>query len=109
MLEALFGSKAAENVLLYMQNYGEGYGLDIARTFDLYPTSVNNQLKKLEEAGLLVNKSAGRTIIYSWNPRNPLVRPLRLLLQEYLEALPDGELEAFYRQRRRPRKADKPL
>lgn len=109
MLDAVFGSKAAKNVLLFMQNYGEGYGLDIARTFDLYPTSVNNQLKKLEGAGVLINRPIGRTNLYTWNLRNPLVKPLRALLQETLESLPEQELQAYYRQRRRPRKSGKPL
>lgn len=109
MLEAIFGSKAAENVLLFMQNYGEGYGLDMARTFGLYPTSVNNQLKKFESAGVLVNRAIGRTRLYTWNPGNPLVKPLRALLQKTLESLPEQELQAYYRQRRRPRKAGKPL
>lgn len=109
MLDAVFGSKAAESVLLFMQNYGEGYGLDIARTFGLYPTSVNNQLKKLESAGVIINRPIGRTHLYTWNPRNPLVKPLRALLQETLESLPEQELQAYYRQRRRPRKSGKPL
>ena len=109
MLEALFGNRAAERVLLYLQNYGEGYGRDIAQTFGLYPTSVNAQLRKFEEAGFLVQRAAGRTRLYSWNPRNPLVAPLRNLLQTALESLPDRELQAYFRQRRRPRKFSKPV
>lgn len=109
MLDAVFGSKAAENVLLYLQNYGEGYGLDIARTFGIYPTSVNNQLKKLEAAGVLVKRPLGRTVLYSWNPGNPLVKPLRELLQRTLESLPEKEIQLYYRQRKRPRKSGKPL
>ncbi|MCG8505625.1 MAG: winged helix-turn-helix domain-containing protein [Sphingomonadales bacterium] len=108
MLEALFGSRAAERVLLHLQNYGEGYGRDIAQTFGLYPTSVNAQLRKFEEAGFLVRRTLGRTRLYSWNPRNPLVAPLRTLLQAALESLPENELETYFRQRHRPRKFSKP-
>ena len=109
MLDSLFGSKAARNVLLYLQAYGEGHGAGIATTFGIYPTSVSNQLGKLEVEGLLVSRLVGRTRMYCWNPRNPLVPPLRKFLQAVLEALPEDEVQAYFRQRRRPRRAGKPL
>ena len=109
MLEAIFGSKSARQVLLYLQNYGDGYGREIARTFGVAPLQVQNQLKKLEEAGWLVSRTAGRTRIFTWNPNNPSLQSLRAFLQTELDALPRQEIQAYYRQRRRPRKSGKPL
>jgi len=109
MLDTLFGSKSAKKVLFYLQNYGEGYGREIAQTFGVGPIQVQNQLKKLEEEGLLVSRLAGRTRIYTWNPRNPLVKPLRTFLETATDALPEPEIQAYYRKRRRPRKPGKPL
>ena len=109
MREAIFGSRSAKQVLLFLQNYGEGYGREIARTFGVASLQVQNQLKKLEEAGWLVSRTAGRTRIYTWNPNNPSVQSLRAFLQTELDALPKQEIKTYYRKRRRPRKSGKPL
>ncbi len=109
MLDTLFGSKSAKAVLLFLQTYGEGYGREMAQTFGIRPVQVQNQLKKFEAGGWLVSRSVGRTRLYSWNPRNPLVGPLRQFLQAATDTLPDDEVRAYYRQRRRPRRAGKPL
>lgn len=109
MLEALFGSAAAERVLLYLHVYDEGYVRGIASTFGLSTSQVQSQLLKFEDAGLLVSTRLGRTRLYVWNPRNPFVAPLRGLLEELVCALPEREVQAYYRQRRRPRKAGKAL
>lgn len=109
MLEAVFGGRAAERTLLYLECYGEGYPRGIARTFDMSVSQIHKQLTKLEENGILVSREAGRTRLYTWNPRNPLVKPLRALLRDALAALPQSELERYYRQRRRPRTRGKPI
>ena len=81
MFDALFGNKSARLVLFYLQNYGEGYGREIARTFDVGSLQIQNQLQKLEEAAWLVSRPIGRARVYGWNPRNPLVKPLRAILR----------------------------
>lgn len=109
MLEALFGSRTSEQVLLYLECYGEGYAREIARIYDVGVSQVYKQLKKLEDGGLLVSREFGRTRVFEWNPRNPLVTPLRELLRQALNALPPTEIDRYYRGRRRPRKSGKPL
>ena len=64
MLEAIVGSVAA---------------------FDISNSQVQKRLLKLESGGLLVSELVGRTRLYQWNPRNPLVPPFRALL-----AVPSG-------------------
>ena len=107
--ETLFGSKSANRVLFYLETYGEGYGREIARTFGIRPIQVQNQLRKLEETDWLVGRLVGRTRLYTWNPRNPLVKPLRAFLQAAIDALPESEIQEYYRQRRRPRRTGKPV
>lgn len=109
MLEAIFGSPTAERVLLYLHVYDQGYVRGIANTFGLSTSQVQAQLRKFEDGGLLVSSALGRTRLYVWNPRNPFVTPLRALLEELLRALPQADLDAHFRQRRRPRKAGKAL
>ena len=108
MLRAVLGSLAAERTLLYLQNYGDGYALEIARTFGLSSSQVLKQLSKFEDAGFLVSRPVGRARVYYWNERNPLVGDLRRLLQSTLEVLPGEEIQRFYRHRRRPRRKGKP-
>ena len=109
MLEAIVGSPTAEKVLLYLQNYEQAYGREIADTFDIAQSQVQKQLIKLEAGGLLVSRLIGRTRIYQWNPRNPLVVALRELLGLALESLPAADQQRYYRQRTRPRRSGKTL
>ncbi len=109
MLEVIFASKAAERVLLYLENYGEGNATGIARTFACPLSVVQKQLFKFEQAGVLVSRLVGRTRLYSWNPRFALKTELRSLLSGALALMPREEVRKYFRERRRPRRADKPL
>ena len=109
MLDALFGSSTAARVLLYLQNYEEGYAREIAATYQVAVTPVQNQLRKLQEAGILASRLMGRTRIYTWNPRYPLLKQLRALLAEALKYSSAKEIKAYYRKRKRTRRAGKPL
>lgn len=109
MLEVLFGSKSAERVLLYLANYSWGYGAGIRRTFKTPLSMVQKQLRKLELGGVLISYSVGRTRVYEFSPRWHFRAELLDLLQKALAALPESELKAYYRERRRPRIAGKPI
>lgn len=109
MLEALFGNKTAERVLLYLQNYEEGYAREIAETYGIRLNIVQNQLQKLERGGILVSRLVGRTRVYTWNPRYPFTGALRALLAEAFRYMPEKEIKRYYRKRQRPRRAGKPL
>ena len=67
MLKELFGGKTSEQVLLYLENYEEGYGKAIADTYDIALSSVQKQLQKFEESGLLVSRLVGKFRVYSEN------------------------------------------
>jgi hypothetical protein len=51
----------------------------------------------------------GRTRLYQWSPRNPLVPPFRALLEVALDGLPAAEQQRFFRKRTRPRRSSKAL
>jgi DNA-binding transcriptional ArsR family regulator len=109
MLSILFGSELREKILLYLEECGEAYSLELAKNFDAGLFAVQNQMKRLEEAGILVSRSVGKTRMYSINPRYFLKNELIALLKKDLEALPETEIRKFYRPRRRPRRSGKPL
>lgn len=108
-LEPLLGSTNAERVLTYILARDEGYTREIARYFDADPDSIQKQLTRLEDAGILVSRSAGRTILYQFNPRYPFLNELKSLLEKALEFYPEDEWERLMMNRRRPSKRDKPL
>jgi DNA-binding transcriptional ArsR family regulator len=110
MLEGLFGNATAERVLLYIEQYGEGYAHAITKTFDDVTLSmVQRQLERFERTGLLTSVLKGRTRLFQWNPRYPFVNEVRALLRKALESLPEQEQRRFFRERRRPRRTGKPL
>ena len=109
MLEGIFGNASAEKVLLYLEQYEEGYATAIARSFDgLTLHMAQRQLERFERAGALVSRLQGRTRLYEWNPRYPFREELRALLAKGLKLLPPEERKRYFSQRRRPRRAGKP-
>ncbi len=109
MLEGIFGNASAEKVLLYLDQYEEGYATAIARCFDdLTLHMAQRQLERFERAGALVSTLKGRTRIYRWNPRYSFRKELRALLAKALELLPAAERKRYFSERRRPRRTGKP-
>lgn len=109
MLEGIFGNGSAEKILLYLEQFEEGYATAIARAFDdLTLNMAQRQLDRFERAGALVSTLKGRTRLYTWNPRYPFRSELRALLAKALELLPPEERKRYFAERRRPRRAGKP-
>ena len=109
MLESLFGSRNRERVLLYLYGRETGYAREIARYYrsDLDP--MQKQLERLELGGVIVAKAAGRTRVYSLNPRYPFLQQLKALLERALQFIDENERARLMNTRRRPRRAGKPL
>ncbi len=82
MLETLFGSKSSGQVLTFLVLHGEGYASRIAHEGGISLFAVQQQLAKFEAAGILVSHTSGRKRIYGFNPRYPLLDPLRRLVQQ---------------------------
>jgi predicted ArsR family transcriptional regulator len=102
-------NETAEKVLLFLQNYGEGYARAIASTYGLALNAVQNQLRRLEAEGVLVSQLKGRTRMFQWNPRYPLRAELSALLEKALTLVPPAQRDKWFMQRRRPRRSGKPL
>lgn len=109
-LEALFGGKAASRVLLYIENYGQGYASKMAKTFNTPLSEIQKQLVKFEQSGILVSQKLGNVRIYTFNPRDPALKQLKGLLRETLDrGMPETELKKYFRARQRPRRQGKSL
>lgn len=109
MIEGLLGNRTAERVLLFLEQYGDGYAREIAATFeDVSVSMALAQLKRFESAGLLASERRGRTLLFSWNPRYAFLPQVRGLLRAALDALPESERRRYFQDRRRPRRSGKP-
>lgn len=109
MIESLLGSVNSERVLLFILTREDGYANEIARFFDTNLFGIQKQLDKLETGGVLISRKAGRTRLYSFNPRCPFLKELKALLEKVMTFCPDDLRERLFKNRRRPRRRGKPL
>lgn len=109
MLKPLFGTLSSEQILIFLQARDRGYASEIAHFFNANLYSIQKKLDGLEEGGVLVSITFGRTRLYSFNPRYYLLFELRNLLQKALENYPADIKESLLMNRRRPRRKGKPL
>lgn len=109
VLDAIFGSRSAAQVLLFLEAYGSGHASRMATTYDVSVMGIQRQLKRLEAEGILVSRSAGRTRVFEFNTRLPTVKNLRRFLSDELDQLPKAYIQQYYRQRQRPRRTGKEL
>lgn len=65
---------------------------------------MQDQLRRLEGAGVLVSRTVGRARVFEFNPRNPTLRRLRTFLAEELDDLPESLVKKYSRahERRHP-------
>jgi predicted transcriptional regulator len=109
MLEPLLGSTTRERVLVFLLGRDSGYASEISRFYAVDLTPVQKQLEKLEAGGVLVSQPVGRTRVYSLNPRYAFRAELRALLTKVLSFYPDDLRAGLLLNRRRPRRAGKPI
>jgi DNA-binding transcriptional ArsR family regulator len=82
VLEALTGSEGCCRVLLAVRADGETWARRIAREHGSSLTSVQHHLEKLENGGILTSRTAGRTRLYSFDARCPLIDSILRLLDD---------------------------
>jgi DNA-binding transcriptional ArsR family regulator len=109
MIEAIFGNRTAERVLLYLSQNEQSYGQEISDRLGVPLNLVQRQLRRLEEGGVLAAQSRGRMRFFSLNPRYPFTPELRALLQKAIGFAPAREREQYSPRRDRPRATRKAL
>ena len=109
MLELVLGSISCERALIFLAARDEGYAREIASFYATSLAPVQKQLDKLEAGGVLVSKVVGRTRLYRFNPRYPLLAELRAFLTKALSFYDQELQDRLLLDRRRPRRRAKPL
>ena len=108
-MKPILGSVSKERVLVFLAARGESYAREIARFYSTDLAPVQKQLERLELGGVLVSRTAGRTRLYSLNPRYPFLPELRALVEKGLSFYPSNERDRLRMAKRRPRRRGKPL
>lgn len=109
MLEGIFGNKTAEKVLLHIFHYGESHASAIANDFKMTLNPIIQQLNRFELAGVLISKEVGRSRVYSFNPKSPILKPVKELVEIAYESISLSERQKLFHSRRRPRRKGKPI
>jgi hypothetical protein len=109
MLEGLFGNPVIEKIFFTLLVYGEGYPLGMAKTFESPVNKFQQQLKRLEDSGIIASRLVGNVRLYTFNPRYPFLNELKALIGRAYEYVPEKEKQQYYRRRTRPRRSGKPL
>jgi len=108
MLEGLFGNVIIEKIFFFLITYKEGYPFGMAKTFGVPVNRIQQQLKRLEDSGIVASRLVGKVRLYTFNPGYPFLKELEALIATAFNFIPDAEKEKFYRRRTRPRRAGKP-
>ena len=109
MLEDIFGSKIAKQVLIHIYHNGESHASAIAEDFELALTSIIHQLERFERAGVLISKKVGRSRLYAFNPKSAYTKPIKTITEIAYEGIPLKERQRLFSNRRKPRRKGKPV
>ncbi len=107
MLEVIFGNKTVEKVLFYLYVYESGYIREIAANYGEPPNGIRQQLIRLEAGSVISGTLRGKIRLYQFNPKYPFLDELKALLKKAYEALPEKDLERYFRKRNRQKRTGK--
>lgn len=103
-----FGGRTRSLALMALHLLRESFPRELARLLQVPLNGVLQALRGLESDGLVVGRAAGRTRLFSLNPRYFARRELAAYLDRLIE--PETDLRKRIEQlRRRPRRTSKPL
>ncbi|MBL6992258.1 MAG: winged helix-turn-helix transcriptional regulator [Bacteriovoracaceae bacterium] len=109
MLDKIFGTKTASFILLHLFHYGEIHARGVSRDISISLSTVQKQLEKFEDSGVVVSKKIGNTKIFSFNQKSPLTKPLMELVGVVHSSMSLADKEILFKTRKRPRRAGKPV
>lgn len=109
MLEQIFGNRTTERIFMHLFHYGEIHARGVANDYGSVVNPFVRQLNRLEDAGILVSRTVGRTRLYQFNPKSAFTNPIKKVIEVAYESIPLSERERIFHTRRRPRRKGKPV
>lgn len=95
-LKYILGNETVEKVLLHIFHFKKSYATKIARDFNMPLNGVQQQLRRLKKGGLLKIEKKGKTVIYSFNSRNPFIEEILGMLERVYKSIPPGKLNNLF-------------
>jgi len=95
MLEALFGNKNIQKVLVFLFVNSKCYGTQLQRLLNTPLTSLQNALSRLEKGGIILSYYEGKTKIYQFNPTFPCLAELEQILKKTFTLLSPQEKKMY--------------
>ena len=96
MLNSLISNKSAEKILFYLLLNSRCYATQLSQRLETPLTPLQHALQKLEEGGVLLSHSEGKTRHFEFNPNYPLLHELESLLKKAYTYLPVQQKKLFY-------------
>ncbi len=96
MLEALFGNKNIERILIFLFVNGKGYGTQLHRVLGVPLTPLQKALQRLEKGSIIESYLEGKTRVYQLSPHFPLKDELEQLIKKAFTVLPTQEKKEYY-------------
>lgn len=96
MLEALFGNKNVQKILMFLFVNGKCYGTQLHRALKTPLTPLQKAFEKLENGGVIVSYYEGKTRLYQFNPAFPVLNELEQLLKKAYTLLSAHEKKNYY-------------
>ena len=106
MLEKLFGNIVIEKIFFYLLRNEKAYPSLLSQALDVPLYSIQKASARLEDGGIVVAQQQGKTRVYEFNPRYPMLAELRAFLEKSYSFLPEELRLKYYEApiRRRPRR-----
>lgn len=107
-LIGITGSVAASESLLFIAANGEGIAPQIAKTLGLSLATVQRQLLRFEDAGILERRNVGNAAVYSFSSRGKFANAFQTAVLQVYSDMTVSE-KSRYVIRKRPRRTGKPV
>ena len=95
MLQGLFGSRSAAQILLFLFVNEKCYGAQIQSLLETPLTPIQKTLQRLQKEHILISHYEGKLHIYEFNPNYPLRNELEMLLKKAYAQLPSQEKKHY--------------
>ncbi len=107
-LKGVLRAESQEKILIYLMLRNSGYGKGIAEFFGLSQNSVQKQLVRMEEDGVVVSHLIGRLREYRLNPRYVFLATMKELVKAAIQLYPEAVIQELVMNRNKPRAIGKP-
>jgi predicted ArsR family transcriptional regulator len=107
-LIGITGSVAASESLLFIAANGEGIAPQIAKALSLSLATVQRQLLRFEDAGILERKNVGNAAVYLFSSRGKFEKAFQAAVFQLYSNMTVSEKKRYVI-RKRPRRTGKPV